>query len=56
LFKSIPSAEKCGACSSFAVTMVVLTPQGSTLRKCEECFKKLQTAFPNANFSREGAS
>jgi hypothetical protein len=54
MFKSIPAAEKCGNCSSFAVTKEVLTPQGATLRKCEECFKKLQTAFPNATFQEEG--
>jgi P4 family phage/plasmid primase-like protien len=47
--KDIPTAEKC-ECGKFAVTKELLTPTKDTLRRCEECSKKLKETFPNAEW------
>jgi len=56
MYRKIPQAERCDDCRGLNVEYIILTPQGDTLRKCEDCFKKLRSACPNANFVREEAS
>lgn len=59
-FKIIPQGEPCDYCSQgkvFNVTKEVLTPQGETQKRCEDCFTKLYLSFKEgANFVREEVS
>ena len=50
--KDVPSGEKCDCCGKFAVSKEIVTPQGDTIRRCEQCLKDLQLKFPGANFKQ----
>jgi P4 family phage/plasmid primase-like protien len=45
--KDIPAGEKCD-CGKAPVTKEILTPQGDTLKRCEECLKKMRLQFSEA--------